>query len=134
MNRKSKIKAFFISGGVLKSANLKICSMNFIYKQLLFCFLLIGCLSVYGQQPEENVVWQERDGKYFLADADGNALSSAVYDQFGDWLGDRAWVRNDQKFGIIGKQGQEMLPVVYENFILDFTESGFYGGNGFVGA
>lgn len=62
--------------------------------------------------------------KVFLADADGNALSSAVYDQFGDWLGDRAWVRNDQKFGIIGKQGQEMLPVVYENFILDFTESG----------
>lgn len=98
--------------------------MNFIYKQLLFWFLLIGCLSVYGQQPQENVIWQERDGKYFLADANGNALSSAVYDQFGDWLGDRAWVRNDQKFGIIGKQGQEMLPVVYENFILDFTESG----------
>ena len=71
--------------------------------------------NLFGVKPGETACPAEKDGKWGCIDAVGNVIVPLLYDESFARLGDgRAVVTRDGREGLLGEDGSELLPAVYD--------------------
>lgn len=93
--------------------------LNFNIKTL-FVSVVVSFVSLftYGQE----LIPFEENGKYGLKDVSGKVVVSAKYDLVGSFYGNLAVVRIgddwEGKWGCINKTGKEIIPLIYDDFLI----------------
>lgn len=72
----------------------------------------------------ENIAWKKEGSQYVLYDKKSSKIISKAYDKHGRWKEDLTYIMSNQKYGYINKNGQEMIPPLYENVMTTFSENG----------
>lgn len=84
------------------------------FRKIIFLFLLSACGSFVSAQP---IICKDPSTcLYGLKDESGKWITSPRYNLIGNFHGsDRYRVLLNGKYGIIGKSGEEIIPVIYDN-------------------